>query len=76
MNMNCKITRNAAKILKRKLETKHDMMIRVFISHSHGDHAHYDLELDKPTEKDEVVMTDKEISVILSKEEPLLDGVK
>jgi iron-sulfur cluster insertion protein len=34
------------------------------------------LELDMPTDNDEVVMTDKEIEVILAKDQPLLDGVK
>lgn len=76
--MNCKITRNAAKVLKRELEKMgdEDLMVRVAVSHSHGDHAHYELGLDKATEQDVIVQTDKDISVILSKDEPLLDGVK
>lgn len=76
--MKCKITRNAAKVLQKELEQREEegTMVRVYVSHSHGDHAHYGLSMDKPTEKDEVVETDKEISVILAKDEPLLDGVK
>lgn len=76
--MNCKITRNAAKVLNRELvkEENKDMMVRVSITHSHGDHAHYDMTLDKPTENDEIIITDKEISVILQRDESLLDGVK
>ncbi|MGG1843567.1 hypothetical protein ABDI18_21300, partial [Brevibacillus agri] len=30
---------------------------------------------DKPTEEDEVVSTDKEIDVVVKKDEPLLDGI-
>ncbi len=75
--MKCKITRNAAKVLKRELEQeKEDVMVRVLISHSHGDHAHYELSFDIPTAEDEVIETDKDIFVILEKGQPLLDGVK
>ncbi|WJH34586.1 iron-sulfur cluster assembly accessory protein [Paenibacillus sp. CC-CFT747] len=76
--MNCKITRNAAKILKLELEKEEnkDLKLRVLVTHSHGDHAHYGLDLDSPTEKDEIVSTDKGIDVLLSKDEPLLDGVR
>lgn len=42
-------------------------MIRVFVTHQHGDHAHYDLELDTPTENDEIVKTDKDIDILLEK---------
>jgi Fe-S cluster assembly iron-binding protein IscA len=76
--MNCRITRSAAKILMKELmaEENKDRKLRVFVTHSHGDHAHYGLELDMPTENDEVIMTDKEIEVMLAKDQPLLDGVK
>lgn len=75
--MKCKITRNAAKVLKRELEQeKKDVMVRVLISHAHGDHAHYELSFDTPTAEDEIIETDKDISVILEKGQPLLDGVK
>ena len=76
--MNCKITRSAAKVLLKELasEENQDMKLRVIITHSHGDHAHYGLELDTPTDNDEVIMTDKDIEVILAKDQPLLDGVK
>lgn len=76
--MNCKITRNAAKILKAELakEENSGRLVRVIITHAHGDHAHYGLEIDAPTDNDEVVPTDKEIDVILAKDQPLLDGVK
>ncbi len=76
--MNCKITRNAAKILKAQLEKEENksLAFRVIITHSHGDHAHYDIDLDTPTEQDEIVQTDKDISIILSKAESLLDGIK
>jgi Fe-S cluster assembly iron-binding protein IscA len=75
--MNCKITRNAAKVILRELEQEEDkeLKLRVFITHNHGDHAHYAMDLDKPTENDEVIMTDKGIEVILAKDQPLLDGV-
>ncbi|HEY0828597.1 MAG TPA: iron-sulfur cluster assembly accessory protein [Bacilli bacterium] len=75
--MNCKITRNAAKIIKLELEKEEnkDLKLRLMITHSHGDHAHYGMDLGTPTEKDEVIMTDKDIEVILPKDEPLLDGV-
>lgn len=76
--MNCKITRSAAKVLLKELESEEnkDMKLRVIITHAHGDHAHYGLELDMPTDNDELVMTDKEIEVLLAKDQPLLDGVK
>lgn len=76
--MNVKITRNAAKMLLQELdkEENKEMKLRVLISHSHGDHAHYGLDLDKPGEDDVVVQTDKNIDVIVKKDEPLLDGVK
>jgi Fe-S cluster assembly iron-binding protein IscA len=76
--MECKITRNAAKIIQKELakEENKDLKLRVTITHSHGDHAHYGLDLDKPTANDEIIITDKEIEVILAKDQPLLDGVK
>lgn len=76
--MQCKITRNAAKIIKLELdkEENKELKLRVLITHSHGDHAHYGLDLGTPTDKDEVVSTDKEIDVILTANDPLLDGVK
>jgi Fe-S cluster assembly iron-binding protein IscA len=75
--MQCKINRNAAKVLKKRLETEEAQgkMIRVVVTHVHGDHAHYDIELDTPTENDEVVKTDKDIDVILEKDNEYLDGV-
>jgi Fe-S cluster assembly iron-binding protein IscA len=76
--MNCKITRNAANVLHRELDKPEnaDKKLRVVITHSHGDHAHYGLDLGDPTDKDEVVSTDKGIDVILTRGEELLDGVK
>ncbi|MEJ8546036.1 iron-sulfur cluster assembly accessory protein [Brevibacillus borstelensis] len=75
--MKVKITRNAAKQLKEVLEQEEDkeLKLRAYITHAHGDHAHYGLALDKPTEDDVVVSTDKEIDVIVKKDEPLLDGL-
>ncbi|WP_047980474.1 heme biosynthesis protein HemY [Ornithinibacillus contaminans] len=75
--MDCKINRNAAKVLKKMLEADdaQGKMIRVFVTHVHGDHAHYDVELDTPTENDEVVKTDKDIDIILEKGNEYLDGV-
>jgi Fe-S cluster assembly iron-binding protein IscA len=76
--MDCKITRNAAKVILKELEKEENkaLKLRVTITHSHGDHAHYGMDLDKPTDKDELVMTDKGIEVLLVKDQPLLDGVK
>lgn len=75
--MKVKINRNAAKALKEMLEQEEAQgkMVRVYVSHMHGDHAHYDLMLDTPTEKDEVVKSDKEIDFILEKGNEYLDGV-
>lgn len=75
--MKCKLNRNAAKELKKMLEKPEaeGKMIRVIISHMHGDHAHYDLILDTPTEKDEIVNTDKDIDILLEKDQEYLDGV-
>lgn len=75
--MKCKINRNAAKVLKKMLssEEAEGKMIRVFVTEKHGDHAHYDIRLDTPTEHDEVVKTDKDIDILLDKREDFLDGV-
>jgi len=76
--MNCKITRNAAKVLQKELDKPENegLKLRVYITHSHGDHAHYGLDLAKPGENDEIVSTDKGIDVLLDKNSELLDGVK
>jgi Fe-S cluster assembly iron-binding protein IscA len=74
--MQCKINRNAAKVLKKMLESSAEgKMIRVVVTHVHGDHAHYDIELDTPTENDVVVKTDKDIDIILEKGNEYLDGI-
>lgn len=77
IKVKCKINRNAAKQLKKMLssEESEGKMIRVFVTGQHGDHAHYDLKLDTPTEHDEIVETDKDIDVLLDKREDFLDGV-
>jgi Uncharacterized conserved protein len=76
--MNIKITRNAAKMLKLELDKPENegKKLRVYVTHAHGDHAHYGLAVDEPNEKDVVVSTDKEIDVILEKDNDFLDGVR
>jgi Fe-S cluster assembly iron-binding protein IscA len=74
--MKCKITRNAAKMIEKHLAESEGRKLRVYITHSHGDHAHYDLSLDDPKDNDEVVTTDKGIEVLLEQGQELLDGVK
>ncbi|MEC0246581.1 iron-sulfur cluster assembly accessory protein [Paenibacillus chitinolyticus] len=76
--MNVKISRNAAKVLKLELEKEENqgLLVRVQVSHNHGDHAHYALGLDTQTENDVVVSTDKDVDVLLEKDEPLLDGIR
>ncbi|MED4572473.1 hypothetical protein P9302_23835 [Brevibacillus agri] len=46
--MKVKITRNAAKQLTTIMEQEEDkdLKLRVYITHAHGDHAHYGLALD------------------------------
>jgi Fe-S cluster assembly iron-binding protein IscA len=75
--MKCTINRNAAKVLTEMLskEEAQGKMVRVIITHMHGDHAHYDITLDTPTENDEIVKTNKGIDVLLDKNEEFLDGV-
>ncbi|OAJ75355.1 heme biosynthesis protein HemY [Brevibacillus sp. SKDU10] len=75
--MKAKITRNAAKKINEIMaqETDKDLKLRVYITHKHGNHAHYGMTLDKPSEKDTVVSTDKDIEVLLQTSEELLDGV-
>lgn len=76
--MSVKITRNAAKVIKKELDIEENkgLALKVFITHAHGDHAHYGLDLVKPSDKDNVISTDKEIDVIIDPNEPLLQGVK
>ena len=78
MDMNCKITRNAAKVLLQELQKEENagQYLRVIITHAHGDHAHYGLEIDSQKDSDVLVETDKDIQVLLDSGEPLLDGVK
>lgn len=76
--MNCKISKNAAKMIQVELDKEENQgkLLRVYITHSHGDHAHYGMGVDEPTDKDVVVKTDKGIDVILEKDNELLDGVR
>lgn len=76
--MKCKISRNAAKMLRLELDKPENegKLLRIFVTHSHGDHAHYGMKLDVASDKDVVVSTDKEIDVILTKDEPMLDGIR
>lgn len=76
--MKCKINRNAAKVLTKQLEENEELqgkMVRVIVSSVHGNHAHYELTFDTPTEHDEIVKTDKGIDVLLDSREEWLDGV-
>ncbi|WP_409345637.1 HesB/IscA family protein [Paenibacillus sp. MBLB4367] len=75
--MNCKITRNAAKVILREMEQEEnkELKLRVFVTHKHGDHAHYGLDLSEQQEHDAVVTTDKGFDVLLDSREPLLDGI-
>jgi len=74
--MKCTLSESAAAKIKEILNAQDDkdLKLRVFVSHSHGDHAHYGLGIDKPTEKDEVVET-AGLEVILEKGNEFLDGV-
>jgi len=76
--MNAKITRNAAKVIQQELdkEDNKELKLRIMVTHKHGDHAHYAMDMGMPGEHDEVVETDKGIALILDRREPLLDGVK
>ncbi|WP_424766797.1 iron-sulfur cluster assembly accessory protein [Paenibacillus sp. sgz302251] len=76
--MHCKISKNAAKVLKAELDKPENegKLLRVYVTHSHGDHAHYGMGIDSPTDKDEVVSTDQGIDVILEKGNAYLDGVR
>lgn len=76
--MSIKITRNAAKVIKKELDKEENkgLVLKLFITHAHGDHAHYGMDLVKATDKDHVVSTDKEIDVIYDPTQDLLEGVK
>jgi Fe-S cluster assembly iron-binding protein IscA len=76
--MKCKISRAAAKVLRTELDKPDNegKLLRVHVTHAHGDHAHYGMGIDTPTDKDEVVMTDSGIEVILEKGVDFLDGVR
>lgn len=75
--MQCKINKNAAKIIKKELESDENQgkMVRVHVTEAHGDHVHYGITFDTPKETDEIVKTDKEIDVILEAGNEWLDGV-
>ncbi|MBN2983145.1 MULTISPECIES: heme biosynthesis protein HemY [Cohnella] len=75
--MKCKITRNAAKVLQRELDKPENegLKLRVFVTHSHGDHAHYGMDLGKAQPGEEAVSTDKGIDVMLKTGEEFLDGI-
>jgi Fe-S cluster assembly iron-binding protein IscA len=75
--MKCKVNRNAAKVMKKMLESDEaeGKMLRVVLTEMHGDHAHYALTFGTPTEHDEVVHTDKDVDVLLDTREEFLDGV-
>jgi Fe-S cluster assembly iron-binding protein IscA len=75
--MKVKINRNAAKAVKKMMEQEEAQgkLFRVYVTSIHGDHAHYDLMLDTPTENDVVVTSDKEIDFILDKNDENLDSV-
>ncbi|GER67844.1 hypothetical protein BpJC7_15920 [Weizmannia acidilactici] len=75
--MKVKINRNAAKVLKNmlNLEEAEGRMIRVYVTHMHGDHAHYGIMFDTPGEHDEIVKTDKDIDILLDSRESFLDGI-
>jgi Fe-S cluster assembly iron-binding protein IscA len=76
--MKVRISRNAAKVLQKELDLEENkgLYVRVKITHSHGDHAHYALGLDAPEDNDEVVEGDHGFQVLLNRNEPLLDGVR
>ncbi|WP_066064728.1 heme biosynthesis protein HemY [Neobacillus soli] len=75
--MKVKINRHAAKALKKMLEQEEakGKMFRVYVTSIHGDHAHYDLMLDTPTENDVVVTSDKEIDFIVEKNDENLNNI-
>ena len=65
--MKVKINRNAAKELKKMLESEQaeGKMIRIYVTEIHGDHAHYGITFDTKNEHDTVVETDKGIDILL-----------
>jgi iron-sulfur cluster insertion protein len=75
--MQCKINKNAAKVIKKELESGEgkDKMVRVYVTEAHGDHVHYGITFDTPKENDEIVKTDKDIDVLLEAGNEWLDGV-
>ncbi|MFS0862754.1 iron-sulfur cluster assembly accessory protein [Fredinandcohnia sp. 179-A 10B2 NHS] len=76
--MKVKINRNAAKVIKQMLasDEAEGRMIRVIITEHHGNHAHYALQFDNPTEHDEIVKTDKDVDILLdTRDAEFLDGV-
>lgn len=76
--MKCKISRSAAKILKQELDKAEHAgkYLRVYVTHAHGDHAHYGLGIDQQSDKDVLVETDSGIAVLLEQGNPFLDGVR
>lgn len=75
--MKVKINKNAAKVIKKELEKEENQgkNLRVYVTHLHGDHAHYAISYDTPKENDEIVKTDKDIDVLLESGNEWLDGI-
>ncbi len=76
--MKVKITRNAAKEIKKEMDKPENagLKLRIFVTQSHGNHVHYGMDLAEAQSHEQVVSTDKEIDVAVDPNEPWLDGVK
>ncbi len=75
--MDCKLSDSAATKMKEILSEEEDKQLkfRLFVAHSHGDHAHYGLGLDYPKDTDELITTNG-VEVLLEIGQDFLDGVE
>ena len=76
--MKCHVSESAAGKLREILQQQEDkaLKIRAFVQHAHGDHAHYGLGLDTQKEKDELVLTDSGVEILLETGVDFLDGIE
>ncbi|MFD1674613.1 HesB/IscA family protein [Alicyclobacillus fodiniaquatilis] len=75
--MQCKITPSAKKQILSILreQTDKNLKLRVYVTHAHGDHAHYGMSLDYQKPDDLINATTPGIEVLLESNHEFLNGI-